>query len=127
MIGGDRQRRRARRLEQPGQVRRFASKFLADGGDLGRVALGFEAGDQRLQPRPEFGGVERFVAGQSGEVAQHLPEAPQPAFPRVVGALPGAAPQGCDPVIKQRQARIRKPQHLQAQETGDLDGLVRGP
>jgi hypothetical protein len=115
----------ARRLQQPGQVWGFASKLLADGGDLGCVALGFEAGDQRLQPRPEFGGVERFVTGQSGEVAKQLPEAPQPAFPRIVGPFPGATPQRGNPVIKQRQAGVRDPQHGQAQEAGDLDRPVR--
>ncbi len=50
MVDGNRQRGRACRFQQSGQIRGFASKLLADGADLGRVALRLEAGDQGLQP-----------------------------------------------------------------------------
>jgi hypothetical protein len=109
MVGRNRQGRRTRHLQKPGQILGFASEFLANRGDLGRLAFRFKGGDQPAQPRSQRGGVERFVPRQPGKIAEQCTETPQSGRPGFLGAFPGGTPQGRDPVIEKRQAGIRHP------------------
>lgn len=68
-----------RRWQQPGQVVGLAGELLAGGGDLGVPALRLERRDQAAQSRAQVGGGERFVIGETHEVAEQLAEAAQPA------------------------------------------------
>jgi hypothetical protein len=56
----------------------FACELLADGDDRGRHALRLEGCDQVAQPGSQIGRAERFIIGQSPELAEQLAEAAQP-------------------------------------------------
>jgi hypothetical protein len=48
----------------------LASKFLTNGGNLGRLSLRFKGSDQAAQPRAQLGGAERIVIGEVRELAE---------------------------------------------------------
>lgn len=93
MVGRNRQCRRTRHRQKPGQILGFASEFLANGSDLRRLAFRFKGGDQPAQPRSQRGGVERFVPRQPGEIAEQRTKTPQSGRPGFLGAFPGGPPQ----------------------------------
>ena len=125
MIGRNRQGRRPRHLQEPSQVLGFAPEFLTNRGDLGRLSFRLKGGDQVAQPRPQLGGVERFVIGKAREIAEQPTEPAQSSRPRFLHALPGLTPLGRDLVIEKREACIRQPQQREAQKAGDLDRAMR--
>ena len=90
MVGRNRQGRRPRQLQEPSQVLRFAPEFLTNGGDLARLSFRLKGGDQVAQPRPQLGGVERFVIGKAREIAEQPAEPAQSGRPRFLRAFPRA-------------------------------------
>ena len=97
---------RERQLQEASQVLGLASEFLTNGGNLSRLALRLEGGDQAAQPRAQLGGAKRLIIGEAREIAEQPAEPAQSSRPRFLRAFPRATPQCRDLVIEKRQVSV---------------------